>query len=440
MGVLACGGLYHPEALTRTITKSSPIILALGEQFSLKVSPGTRFSVGNPEVLKVRSLRSPPKGKPMLLVRAKRQGYSDLIIIDGDKEKRLRFRVYSKKRGSFFRDARASLQKIKGLEILPQGDQWIVRGESKNIKDYNLLNAFIENSKQKVFSLARLHQDARLLAEEKIRQRFRNAGLSHISVHGAGSKIWLTGKAYSEKEKVLALALAQEIFGPTLSYVETPFPTKSVLKFKIHILELIHRSGGRVGLDWNTVIPGILQIHNKLIQGNFSIETSLNLLARRGLTRILSKPEISVNSRGIARLHVGGEIPIILKTENSRRVSWKRHGLHLKLEIQGANRDTVRTKLQVSISLLDFANSIEEIPGIKENKMETIVDLKKGETFFLSGLLQNEKIDLEKSLPILGDIPILGALFRSKDFQERRSELIIAITAKDYTHAKSLSP
>jgi pilus assembly protein CpaC len=146
---------------------------------------------------------------------------------------------------------------------------------------------------------------------------------------------------------------------------------------------------------------------------------------------MLSEPVITVNSRGQAELRVGGEFPVPLKTKNQMSVVWKPYGLSLKIEVPGSGKNLVRTKMAVEVSSIDPSNAIEGIPGIKLNKMDTTVDLRKSRTIFLSGLLEDQRGESLQGLPLLMDIPIFGALFRSRDFQERRTELVIAITAED---------
>jgi len=182
------------------------------------------------------------------------------------------------------------------------------------------------------------------------------------------------------------------------------------------------------GFSWSEGVPGILQLHQLLLKGTISLEASLAMLAKQGLAKILSQPEISVNSSGIAELKVGGEIPIPLRSKNFSGIQWKPYGLSLKIEVPGASNDLARTNISVEISSLDHANSLEGIPATKVNRMQTVVDISMGKTIFLSGLIQSSMGESVKKLPVLGDIPILGELFRSKEFQENKSELVMALT------------
>ena len=185
------------------------------------------------------------------------------------------------------------------------------------------------------------------------------------------------------------------------------------------------------GFSWSEGIPGILQLHQLLLKGSISLEASLAMLSRQGLARILSQPEIAVNASGVAELKVGGEIPIPLRSKSFSGVQWKPYGLSLLINVSGLANNLARSSITVEMSTLDFANSLEGIPATKVNRMQTIVDISLGKTIFLSGLMQSDSGETTKGLPVLGEIPILGALFRSKEFQEKKSELVIALTAME---------
>jgi len=420
-----CAALFYYIPLSYA---DESITLALGEQKSLPASIGSRFSIGNPEVISVRSTQL-GEGKTVLLVKAKQQGYSDLLVINSDgQEISHGFRVVSKKQGATLRDVQTALKSARGLEVLPQGDAWIVRGESKNLADHNLLSAFQKGGKRNVQDLTTISDSARREAEKKIISLLKQAGLTHINVRGVGSIIYLEGIAKSQAEKEIAEKLAQKIFHDVQSFIKLPFEQQGILKFKVQILELMKSKQSNTGFSWSEGVPGILQLHQLLLKGTISLEASLAMLAKQGLAKILSQPEISVNSSGIAELKVGGEIPIPLRSKNFSGIQWKPYGLSLKIEVPGASNDLARTNISVEISSLDHANSLEGIPATKVNRMQTVVDISMGKTIFLSGLIQSSMGESVKKLPVLGDIPILGELFRSKEFQENKSELVMALT------------
>lgn len=414
-------------------------ILMLGEQKSVPIAAGTKFSVGNPEVIQVKNVRMEDGGS-ILVVRGKRRGFSDLVLLEGNTSRSLGFRVVSKQNAAAVRDVRSALGSGAGLELLPSGEQWVVRGEAQSVEDHNLLEAFGKPQGSGVIKLARLNPTARALAEERIRLQLASAGLSMIRVRGAGSRIWLEGTVKAAADAELALALAREVFQAAESRIRAPFESDDVIRFKVRMLELTKTSNDTIGMLWSTAVPGIISIHQKLMKGNLSLDATLNMLARRGFARVLSEPAITVNAKGVAELRVGGEIPIPVRTRSQQNVVWKPYGLGLRIEVPGSAGSLVRTKLAVEVSSLDMATAVEGIPALKMNKMETVVDLRTERTIFLSGLIQSDAGENESALPWLGKLPVLGALFRSRDFLERKTELVIAITAQQTGESDAGSP
>ena len=407
---------------------NGPILLAIGEQTSVPIQAQSKFSVGNPEVIKVRATNAGP-GRALLLIRAKRQGYSDLVILHRGKEQKFTFRVHTKKNGALLREVKTALKGAEGLEVLPQGNSYVVRGKANSVSDHNLLEVYAANGKGKVHRLAGISDVARQVAEQKIRRVFRDANLGTIEVHGAGSQIWLSGTVLQQSKKELAIRLAQQEFYSVVSNIKVPFESKQRVRFKIHILELVKVGQGKVGMQWSESLPNLLEIHKRLTRTNFSLDASLNFLNRKGDARILARPVIVMNELGVAELKVGGEIPIPIITRKRRSIHWKSYGLKLRIEIPGSSKELVRTKIKVELSSLDPAVAIDGIPGIKVNRLDTLVDLSMNKTIFLSGLIQDESGSTTSSVPLLGDIPLLGNLFKSREYRSRKTELVIAVTA-----------
>ena len=430
-GLWAPLAFFADAATAKTKADDSEIIeLAVGEQYQISTAPGARFSIGNPEILQIRPLGI-SAAESALLVRAKRQGFSDLILFEDARERRLRFRVRSKREVAQNRETRDWVSGVPGVEVIPNQGQILIRGEVNRVEDLNLVESLARSRPGKVQGQVQIHPVARKAAEARIRGRLADAALENIKVHGAGSRIWIAGEAASRADAELALALAQEIYAGAYSRVQVPFDGYGALRFRIQILELLKSEFDSVGLAWTSAIPGIISIHQKLMRNNFNLEATLNLLGRSGMAKILSQPMIMLNAQGLAELKVGGEIPITVRTRNQQNVIWKPYGLHLRVEVPSASKEKVRAKLGVEVSSLDATTELEGVPGLRVNRMETVVDLEKGRPFFLSGLIEDRETQAAQGLAGLRNIPVLGALFRSQEFLSRRSELVIAITAHD---------
>jgi pilus assembly protein CpaC len=163
-------------------------------------------------------------------------------------------------------------------------------------------------------------------------------------------------------------------------------------------------------------------------------------LSDRGLLTTLAEPNMVVRSGEKGEFHVGGEIPIPITTATTGggsaiSVTFKPFGI--RINISPVMYEDGRISLVINpaeASELDFANAVTlsgfQIPAIKTRQVSTSVDLRESETLILAGLISNQDSRSVSKFPILGDIPILGALFRSTGFQNNETDLMIFITPK----------
>jgi Flp pilus assembly secretin CpaC len=401
--------------------------LGLGELTSVSVEPGTRFSVGNPEVIQVKATQAGEKS--LLLVKGKAQGYSDLILLGEKGEKRkVSFRVVSKRQAALGGDGK-SMFSAPGLSLHANGDGWLARGSTRSLEDWNAERALESAGKGKVQSIAHLHPLERARAESLIRRRLKDAGLKGIEVKSAGNTVLLFGDADGEGDKALAESLAVEVIRDARSQIRVPFERGARLRFHARILEMMKDSALSLGLQWPDGVPNALQVAPGVLHGTFALDAALRLLEKKGQARLLAQPQLLLNEKGTAELQVGGQIPIPLHSRLFSAVEWKNYGLTLRLELPGVSRGLARTHVSVEIATLDPANGNDGVPALRVSKLDTQVDMEVGKAVLLSGLMESRQSRNTAGIPYLSDIPILGELFRSHDFQEKRSELVIVLEA-----------
>ena len=154
----------------------------------------------------------------------------------------------------------------------------------------------------------------------------------------------------------------------------------------------------------------------------------IDVLAGEALVSILAEPNLSVASGESASFLAGGQIPV--KTTGSlgsANTEWKDYGVKLEVAptILSENRLSLRIRPEVSHLGVSFDNT----PSIITRKAETTIELADGQSFVIGGLLQNNITNDVNKIPGLGDLPVMGALFRSKDFSRNESELVMIATA-----------
>lgn len=164
-----------------------------------------------------------------------------------------------------------------------------------------------------------------------------------------------------------------------------------------------------------------------------NLNTAIDLLSRDGLVTILAEPNLVAVSGETASFLAGGEFPYPVPQQfNNITIEFKQYGVSLAFTPTVLDGNLISMRVRPEVSELDPNTGIRlfdiTVPGILTRRAETTVQLGSGQTFAIAGLLKNTVVSQINSLPGLGDIPILGALFRSNSFKRGDSELVILVT------------
>ncbi|MFA0412218.1 type II and III secretion system protein family protein [Vibrio renipiscarius] len=146
--------------------------------------------------------------------------------------------------------------------------------------------------------------------------------------------------------------------------------------------------------------------------------------------QILAEPNLSVISGESASFLVGGEIPVVTVVDGGTNVEFKEFGIRLDMVAKVLRDDKIKLSLQPEVSSLDtqYANELFSLPALKTRRAKTTIELGNGQSFVLAGLLSSEDVELLRKVPYIGDIPILGALFRHTETSRNKTELVIVAT------------
>jgi pilus assembly protein CpaC len=175
----------------------------------------------------------------------------------------------------------------------------------------------------------------------------------------------------------------------------------------------------------NNIIGGF---HND----DVSVDTLIDLLAEDNLIAILAEPNLTALSGETASFLAGGEFPVPVPDDDGIAIEYKKFGVGLAFTptVLSPNRISMRVNPEVSQLSNEGAVRIEEIqvPSLTTRRAETTVELASGQSFAIAGLLQNNSSFDHSRVPGLGDMPILGDLFKSDRFNRQETELVIIVT------------
>jgi pilus assembly protein CpaC len=158
----------------------------------------------------------------------------------------------------------------------------------------------------------------------------------------------------------------------------------------------------------------------------------VDALKEDGLVKILAEPTLIALSGQTAYFLAGGEYPVPIPSEDGIAIHYKPFGVTLSFSPTVLSEDKISIKVAPEVSELDFSIALQvggyTVPGLSTRRASTVVELADGQSFAIAGLLKETIRDSMSKFPLLGDIPVLGALFRSRAFQKNETELIIIVT------------
>ena len=160
----------------------------------------------------------------------------------------------------------------------------------------------------------------------------------------------------------------------------------------------------------------------------------LSILEENSLARILSQPTLVVESGQTASFLAGGEVPYPQASGDTISTSFKTYGVKLDFSPTVLGGGIIAMRIVPEVSTVDYVNGTKVgsavVPGLRTRRTATSIRMREGESLVISGLLQDQVMSTVRKIPIFGDIPILGILFRSSEFFSGQTELMIIVTPR----------
>ncbi|CAN5883287.1 type II and III secretion system protein family protein [soil metagenome] len=187
------------------------------------------------------------------------------------------------------------------------------------------------------------------------------------------------------------------------------------------------------GLIGNSTPQGALQLHGSL--GTASIDVVLRALEEKGVIRTLAKPNLVALSGEKASFLAGGEFPFpVPNGRDTVTIEFRPFGVTLNFQPTVQDNGLIRLQVAPEVSQLDPRNALKlngiEVPSLIVRRANTTVELRSGESFAIAGLFQQDYSNSVRQLPGVGQVPVLGALFRSSRWQKAETELVIIVTPR----------
>ncbi len=261
-----------------------------------------------------------------------------------------------------------------------------------------------------------------------------------------GAGIVLSGAVETQMDRQRAEDVARAFAPGVVNLLVVRHPVQ--LKLQVEVVELSRSALRTLGIAWGggEQTPGTppslnggvynLQLITSPGVGTTGLDlliAQIQALTQHGLARLLAEPSLVVLAGRTASLLLGGQVPIPVAGPNgSVTIEYRDFGVILNAHPEYQDDGRVFMQIAPEVSTLDFANAIKvsgfTIPALRVRRAQTEVSMRPAETLVVGGLLQQQDADLVQKIPVLGDLPIIGPLFRSKTFQRQETDLVIFVT------------
>jgi pilus assembly protein CpaC len=290
---------------------------------------------------------------------------------------------------------------------------------------------------------------------------------ARISVSNVNNRIRLSGVVKDGRDLSRALEIAQQYAGDAPVLNQLRVADAQQVSLEVRIIEAKRTAGrdlgigiqgsspdgiftlnGRTGLttDEGSLVyelrPGVTQngipfgqaIAKILEIAGFNIDIVINALEAKGLVRRLAQPNLITVSGAPAEFHAGGEVPITRAVTGNgttaTEIDYRPYGVRLSFTPTVLEDGLINLVIAPEVSEIDRSVNVNGNPGFTSRKATTTVELRDGQSFAVAGLLQTVNATDVQQLPWLGQVPVLGALFRSTSFQKQESDLVIVVTPR----------
>lgn len=281
---------------------------------------------------------------------------------------------------------------------------------------------------------------------DQIRARMPAASIGVSSVHG---RIMLSGTVSDAATLDRALTIARE-FGAEVINAMTVAQSQQVL-LEVRFVEASRTASRQLGIGWEAAGRSLLAVSGvgglptgdvpfgvligRLLDGGVEADVLIRALEERGLARRLAEPNLVALSGDTASFLAGGEFPFpVQSTQDTVTIEFKRFGVGLAFTPTVLGDGIINLRIEPEVSQLDPTNAVRlsgvEVPALVVRRASTTVELRDGQSFAIAGLLQSVNTTSQRQLPWIGDVPVLGALFRSAAYRRQETDLAIIVTPR----------
>lgn len=303
-------------------------------------------------------------------------------------------------------------------------------------------------------------------AEEALKAAL--SGLPGVTVREEAGLLIIDGDvppSVIERSKAILEKVSETgLVGPNvlnLLHTETN-PTDPMIRMDVRFVEINKGALQKLGIRWNSTMPGFsaglhraytvnpafgvvspeaeelvqtISVTDQNFYGYFGItsltSSIIDMLGQDNQAKTLAAPVLVTQSGTAAKFLSGGELPIPMANNfGGMDVEYKKYGVSLEVTPVIDKDNTITSEIFTEVSSVDESVTVLGVPGLLTRNTKSVISVKPGQTMVISGIIKAEDSKVISKIPYLGDIPILGELFKSRDFNTAQSELVVFVTPR----------
>ncbi|GEM76005.1 type II and III secretion system protein family protein [Vibrio sagamiensis] len=247
-----------------------------------------------------------------------------------------------------------------------------------------------------------------------------SAGFSTVRAVKVAGKIYINGSVKDSVEKRELNTLVKNAISS--QYIDNTTITENrQIQIKLTMAEVSKHIDEELGIQWSA---GWSKIDG--ITSDF-LKATIGILSRNNLATVLTRPSIIVTNNSTASFEAGGEIPVLTSDDGNVDIDFKKYGIQLEFKPEIKRDQSIDLRANISSSqIAGFINlDGNQTPQLNTRKVNTELNVHDGDIFVLAGLIDNSQSQAVTKVPLLGYLPIIGALFTSENFQSNKTELMV---------------
>lgn len=389
------------------------IVISVGQSFEKAVDIKAKITVSNGSVIRIQDFGPKIKmtGKKLgtSLVRIGNHIVNILVSTESD---RILFDRLNK-----------TIQQMRGLEVKVTNGAISVEGRLLRFEDWLLIGTIASDLQARFWFRAEIPPEIAARAKTYFKRRFAAANLPELALD-----FQTTASVISPAEPAETKNRVEQLLKPYGFRIElstAALGLEPMVRVRLVVVELRKDVERKLGIEWpESAAAQLLPVLS--LPKNLGV--TIQALESNGLAKILASPTLLCRSGKDAQFLAGGEIPIKILNSRVRDIIWKQYGVLLKIRPKADYSGRMSIGIETEVSMIDESHKVDGIPGMHTNRIESHFDLNASRTIVLSGLIKKDWSETASGLPGLSSLPILGPLFKSQEFKERRSELVVFVT------------